>query len=293
MRSRERRARPLGGVRAQRLERLVELGARRRLRCRRGFQFLRSLHGVALPVRGFYVIRRGSRCPICRRVSRRVERRRCACRDRPPCTCRTPSRPPRPPRSAPPSRRRCDRRRAPWPGFRCAAGSPSSRAASETSTPVTRTGWHSGMSSLVRLSPAMAAMRAMPSTSPLPMMPAPMASSVSRCISTAPAAMATRSDSGLSPTSTMCACAGVVEVGELGHARNASGCGKMWQSCVCVAICAVRRGCRRRLRRRRPRCAGGAGAPGGRRRRRRAAALHRRGRNGPAPSSMRQRRSRP
>ena len=54
------------------------------------------------------------------------------------------------------------------------------------------------------------------------MMPAPMASSVPRCISTAPAATATRSDSGFWPTSTMCAWPAFIEVRELGHGRKLS-----------------------------------------------------------------------
>jgi len=73
--------------------------------------------------------------------------------------------------------------------------------------PTTRTGWHSGIHSAVRLSAAMAAMRAVASTSPLPRAPVPAATSasVAAFMRTGRAGHPSRRVSALAPTSTMCA----------------------------------------------------------------------------------------
>src|SRR5580692_7649962 len=74
-----------------------------------------------------------------------------------------------------------------------------------TATRVRASGWHNGIRSAQRLAPWIAATRAMPSTSPLPALPLAMRSSVAACIRISPDATATRCDSALAATSTMCA----------------------------------------------------------------------------------------
>ena len=66
-------------------------------------------------------------------------------------------------------------------------------------------GWQSGTSSAVRLAPWIAAMRAMPSTSPFLALPDAIIASVSGCIAMVPVARAMRCVSALAATSTMCA----------------------------------------------------------------------------------------
>jgi len=70
-------------------------------------------------------------------------------------------------------------------------------------TRVRGSGWHSGISSAVRLAAWMAAMRAMPRTSPLSAEPSRIRARVAGRIRIAPAATAMRRVAGLSPTSTM------------------------------------------------------------------------------------------
>jgi len=72
-----------------------------------------------------------------------------------------------------------------------------------TVTRVIGSGWHSGTRSLVRLAPMMAAMRAMPSTSPFFAVPDTISASVALCMRMVPAATATRWVSALAPTSTI------------------------------------------------------------------------------------------
>src|SRR5262249_7313655 len=72
-----------------------------------------------------------------------------------------------------------------------------------TATCETGRGWHSGISSWVRLAAMMAATRATPSTSPFLASPASTRSSVFAVITTRPAATATRSVGALADTSTM------------------------------------------------------------------------------------------
>ncbi len=74
-----------------------------------------------------------------------------------------------------------------------------------TSTLVMASGWHSGISSCVRLAARIPAMRAAPSTSPFLASPLSTMSSVLRAIRTKPSASATRSVAGFADTSTMCA----------------------------------------------------------------------------------------
>ena len=66
-------------------------------------------------------------------------------------------------------------------------------------------GWQSGTRSAVRFAPMIAAIRAIPSTSPLLCPPASISRSVSGCILMRPCASATRSLSSFAPTSTICA----------------------------------------------------------------------------------------
>ncbi len=80
------------------------------------------------------------------------------------------------------------------------------RAASgvqSTSTSDSGSGWHSGISSLVRLAAWMPAMRATIRTSPLGSVPSLMARRVVACIRTAPLAVASRAVSGLAEMSTI------------------------------------------------------------------------------------------
>ena len=74
-----------------------------------------------------------------------------------------------------------------------------------TSIRVRGMGWQRGMRSDVRFAAWMAAMRATPSTSPLPCPPRRMRRRVSGRISIRPSATAARRVSSLAPTSTMCA----------------------------------------------------------------------------------------
>src|SRR4051812_27606747 len=76
-------------------------------------------------------------------------------------------------------------------------------ASSRTSVPTTRTGWQRGIQSAVRLSAAMAARRAVEKTSPFFPLPSSTRARVEASIFTAALATATRSVSGLAPTSTM------------------------------------------------------------------------------------------
>src|SRR5579862_2344090 len=82
---------------------------------------------------------------------------------------------------------------------------PGSLASGTTSTSTcdNSKGWHSGISSWVRLAAMMPAMRAVPSTSPFLALPLRTMSSVFAVISTRPSATATRSVAGLADTSTM------------------------------------------------------------------------------------------
>src|SRR5471030_3180088 len=83
-------------------------------------------------------------------------------------------------------------------------------AASSTSkstvTRVKASGWHRGIRSLVRLAAMMAAMRAMPSTSPFLALPETIRARVAGCMRMVPAATALRRVSSLPPTSTIWAC---------------------------------------------------------------------------------------
>src|SRR3989442_557075 len=72
-----------------------------------------------------------------------------------------------------------------------------------TETPVSRSGWHIGISSQVRLAAITAATWATARTSPFLMPPLWIAARVAGCIRISPAAVATRSVTSLSPTSTM------------------------------------------------------------------------------------------
>ena len=81
----------------------------------------------------------------------------------------------------------------------CAASSSSN----STATRVSGMGWQSGISSLVRLEAWIAAMRAMPSTSPFFALPDFTMSKVAGSMWMRPVAMATRRVSALAPTSTM------------------------------------------------------------------------------------------
>src|SRR5688572_19513158 len=80
---------------------------------------------------------------------------------------------------------------------------PLSVTSSSRSAPLTRTGWQSGVSSLVRLSAIRPAVRAMPRTSPFSTRPDLTSSAVPLLIETKPEAAARRAVSGFSPTSTM------------------------------------------------------------------------------------------
>ena len=75
-----------------------------------------------------------------------------------------------------------------------------------TATRVNASGWHKGMRSLVRLAAMIAAIRAMPSTSPFFALPDVMMARVSGFIRMTPLAMAMRCVSAFPPTSTMWAC---------------------------------------------------------------------------------------
>src|SRR5450830_71539 len=83
-------------------------------------------------------------------------------------------------------------------------------AASSTSkstvTRVKASGWHRGIRSLVRFAAMMAAMRAMPSTSPFLALPETIRARVAGCMRMVPAATALRRVSSLPPTSTIWAC---------------------------------------------------------------------------------------
>ena len=72
-----------------------------------------------------------------------------------------------------------------------------------TVTRVSGIGWHSGISSAVRLAPWIAAMRAMPITSPFLLLPASTIARVSGFMLIMPAARAIRRVSVLVPTSTI------------------------------------------------------------------------------------------
>ena len=72
-----------------------------------------------------------------------------------------------------------------------------------TSTLSRGSGWQRGMSSAVRLAAIMPAKRATGSTSPFSTLPPLMSARVSSCMDTAPLATASRSVSGLWPTSTI------------------------------------------------------------------------------------------
>src|SRR6476620_2527373 len=72
-----------------------------------------------------------------------------------------------------------------------------------TSTLVSASGWHSGISSCVRFAAMMPAMRAAPSTSPFLASPSSTSRSVLRVITTRPSATATRVVAALAETSTM------------------------------------------------------------------------------------------
>src|SRR5574343_373728 len=78
-----------------------------------------------------------------------------------------------------------------------------SSSSNSTATLDRASGWHSGMRSEVRLAPWMAAMRATPSTSPLPARPSAIRASVLGSITMRPCATATRTVAGLADTSTM------------------------------------------------------------------------------------------
>src|SRR5580704_10056442 len=94
-----------------------------------------------------------------------------------------------------------------WPDTftRAVTRMPGSLASGVTSTSTcdNRSGWHSGISSWVRLAAMMPAMRAVPSTSPFLASPLRTMSSVFAVISTRPSATATRSVAALAETSTM------------------------------------------------------------------------------------------
>ena len=84
----------------------------------------------------------------------------------------------------------------------CTAEAASSRRKS-TATRVIGSGWHSGTRSAVRLAPWIAAMRAMPITSPFFASPRAISASVSGCMRIVPVAVATRCVGFLAETSTM------------------------------------------------------------------------------------------
>src|SRR5580704_2390809 len=94
-----------------------------------------------------------------------------------------------------------------WPDTftRAVTRMPGSLASGVTSTSTcdNNRGWHSGISSWVRLAAMMPAMRAVPSTSPFLASPLRTMSSVFAVISTRPSATATRSVMALADTSTM------------------------------------------------------------------------------------------
>ena len=73
----------------------------------------------------------------------------------------------------------------------------------ETSTPVIRNGWHSGIRSGVRFVARMPAVRATPSTSPFGALPSRITRSVAGAIRSTPRATASRTVSALVETSTM------------------------------------------------------------------------------------------
>ncbi len=79
----------------------------------------------------------------------------------------------------------------------------SATQASSTATEVKASGWHNGISSAVRFAAMIPARRATASTSPLPISPAWIRARVSGFITTRAPAMATRSVSALSETSTI------------------------------------------------------------------------------------------
>ena len=72
-----------------------------------------------------------------------------------------------------------------------------------TATRLIGSGWHSGISSDVRLAAWIAAMRATPSTSPFFALPLRISSSVAGSMRISPAARATRCVSAFAVTSTM------------------------------------------------------------------------------------------
>src|SRR5580698_1577819 len=94
-----------------------------------------------------------------------------------------------------------------WPATltRAVTWTPGSLASGRTSTSTCdrSKGWHSGISSWVRLAAMMPAMRAVPSTSPFFASPLRTRFSVFAVISTRPSATATRSVAGLAETSTI------------------------------------------------------------------------------------------
>src|SRR5580704_11416295 len=94
-----------------------------------------------------------------------------------------------------------------WPETftRAVTRTPGSLASGVTSTSIcdNSRGWHSGISSWVRLAAMMPAMRAVPSTSPFFASPLRTMSSVFAVINTRPSASATRSVAGLAETSTI------------------------------------------------------------------------------------------
>ena len=83
------------------------------------------------------------------------------------------------------------------------ARSPGRTGAHSTFDLVMSSGWHMGMIADVCLPAMIPATRAQASTSPLAALPSTIKSSVSGCMAMKPSATATRSVSGLAPTSTM------------------------------------------------------------------------------------------